>query len=258
MDVKSRAITGLKDPTKRLTAAPRLRKLLYLHHTVTPTSLDWALDWRKVQRVAFDRGYADISYTFGVHWSGVAMEGRAPNVLGAHTEGYNSTAHAIVLIGNYEVSEPTVEMINAVRELRAHMVATGLLTDDHVFRYHRMTSSTACPGAKVRNRWSDFTRLWVPPAPPSNTDLEDFMLPPTFGQGTDNHHATGIIQSALIWHARDIVAMQMRGFENVEGFVDGNFGPGTAGVLAAWQKRTGALRTDGVCDPATYRWLVGV
>lgn len=258
MQTKTRAEAGLQPPKKSISPAPKLRSKLFLHHTVTSTGLDWGLDWRKVQRVAFERGMADVSYTFGVHWSGVRLEGRSPAVEGAHTKNFNRTAHAIVLIGNYETSEPTAEMIQAVRELRYEMVQGGLLTSDHTFGYHRQVSATACPGVKAYSRFSDFSRLWTPPSTEPTPDQEDYMLPPTFGQGTSDHHHTGIIQAALIWHARDIVAMQMGGYENVENFVDGMFGPGTAGVLSAWQKRTGYLRTDGVCDPATYKHLAGV
>jgi peptidoglycan hydrolase-like protein with peptidoglycan-binding domain len=40
-------------------------------------------------------------------------------------------------------------------------------------------------------------------------------------------------------------------------FVDGQFGSGTAGVLADWQRRTGQLAANGICDDDDWRWLTG-
>lgn len=172
--VLSRAECALA-PARRLTNAPTKRAALFLHHTVTATTTDPCADWRVVQRVAFGRGFADISYTFGVHPSGAVMEGRSPSAVGAHTEKHNSTAHAIVLIGNYDEAEPPPAMLGAVRWLRAEMVRRGLLTADHSFRPHSAVKATACPGARVRARFAEFA-----PAPQPNPEELALQIPGYF------------------------------------------------------------------------------
>lgn len=182
--------TGLLDPpSRKIPLAPRLRNRLYLHHSVTASTSNYRRDWQRIQDVAFDRGFADISYTFGVHVSGVALEGRSPSVVGAHTEGYNTTAHAIVLIGNYNIMQPSTAQINTVRELRQLMVVTGILTPDHAFRYHRQDIKTECPGMNAIRKFNEFAHPYIPGQPMPQPPMFNPAIPlrPIVATMTDEH-----------------------------------------------------------------------
>ncbi len=76
------------------------------------------------------------------------------------------------------------------------------------------------------------------------------MENPVIAEGSKGGHAR-IVQGLLIAHAADLVGDASR-------FVDSDFGPRSAGVLRAWQARTGVLVADGVCGPRSWRWLAGV
>lgn len=156
MRIVTRTEAGLAVPRKAIPPGPSTRRRLFLHHSVTPLSSDPLDDWRKVQAAAFGRGFADISYTWGIHLpSRCVLAGRSPHVVGAHTEGFNDTAHAIVLIGNYENDSPM--NLDVIGELRAELVRAGWLTSDHIFQPHRTVQQTACPGSKIVARWADIT-----------------------------------------------------------------------------------------------------
>lgn len=115
---------------------------LFLHHTVTPewTGADAA---RRLQDIARGRGFADISYSWLVDVDGNEIEGRGWGRQGAHTQGYNSTAHAICLIGNFDRDQVPAAMIrgaaNLVRKHRSR--GPGRITHGH-----RDVGQTACPG----------------------------------------------------------------------------------------------------------------
>lgn len=178
MRIVSRVEAGLAAPRKAISPARASRGELFLHHSVTTTSSDPLADWRTVQKAAFGRGFADISYTFGVHANGTILEGRSPFVEGAHTEGHNRSGHAIVLIGNYHAAQktppplkPTDAQVEAVRWLRCHMTGIQLLTPDHTFRPHQAVKQTACPGSSAVARWDDFAR-------PTSREVRPMFDPP--------------------------------------------------------------------------------
>lgn len=73
---------------------------------------------------------------------------------------------------------------------------------------------------------------------------------PMLKEGSSGHYVKEM-QALLAVHARDLCG-------DLNGFIDGVFGPGTERALRNWQARTGKLSADGVCGPATWAWLVGV
>jgi hypothetical protein len=87
----------------------------------------------------------------------------------------------------------------------------------------------------------------APPAAPADWTEEAIVALPQLSRGSKGHHVK-ILQALLIAHAGDLID---------EANLDADFGPFTAGVLSAWQKRTGVLAADGVCGPATWKWLIG-
>jgi len=85
------------------------------------------------------------------------------------------------------------------------------------------------------------------PTPAGDWTEEVIMALPTLSVGSTGQHVRNL-QALLIVAANDLIH---------EKDIDGNFGPGTASVLKTWQARTKVLTADGVCGPATWRWLIG-
>jgi hypothetical protein len=83
------------------------------------------------------------------------------------------------------------------------------------------------------------------PAPTTADQLEErIMALPTLRRGATGQRVRNL-QALLIAHGNTLE-------------VDGDFGSGTEAVLRDWQRRTGALRADGIAGPATWAWLIGI
>jgi hypothetical protein len=117
---------------------------VFLHHTVTPewTGVDAA---RRLNRIALDRGFAEISYSWLIDVAGNQIEGRGWGYQGAHTAGYNTTAHGISLVGNFQADRVPERMVQALAQLvRRHGAQNwgpGRITN-----VHREVAQTTCPG----------------------------------------------------------------------------------------------------------------
>lgn len=116
---------------------------LFVHHSVSGSPVTQAgeeAEMRNLEAIARSRGFSDISYSFIVAPSGRIYEGRGRGIVGAHTVGFNSTAHAVSAMGNYETQKPTDAMVQSIKWLR----------DDYLravkFRPHSSVYATACPG----------------------------------------------------------------------------------------------------------------
>ncbi len=107
------------------------------------------------------RGWADIGYNFLVDRFGRIWEGRAGGidkpVIGAHTQGYNQYSFAMSAIGNFEVAQPTQEMLNAYGALFAWKLSISGVDPASMSQQlgtktfaaingHRDAGKTACPG----------------------------------------------------------------------------------------------------------------
>jgi len=86
-----------------------------------------------------------------------------------------------------------------------------------------------------------------PPPPPADWTQEALLALPTLSIGASGQHVR-ILQALLIVAANDLMH---------EANIDGDFGPKTQSSLKTWQGRTNVLVADGVCGPATWRWLIG-
>lgn len=244
-----------------MATAPVLRAEAFTHHTVIDPTGDPLADWRAVQRAAFGRGFDDISYTYGVHPDGTCLEGRLPKYVGAHTSGYNRTAHAIVFLGNYENRQLTEQQIEAYRWLRTvHLPAAEVLTPGHRMRPHRSVVATACPGRNVWSAipWYALLQPWCPPpAPPAP--------PPPVADWTEEM----IVALPVLSRARRVEQAADPNLhqqtKNLQGLlqaanrtcaIDGDFGPGTETELRAWQTAAGCVVT-GTTTQETWRTLLG-
>jgi hypothetical protein len=123
-------------------------RALYLHHTVTQVTPHPYADMRVVEAEGVRR-FGHISYSYVIHPDGTTMEGCGTR-RGAHTEGRNSTAFGVALIGNYDQRNVTAMQLDAVRWLVAALVEAGNLRPGiYPTGGHRDVKATACPGAKA-------------------------------------------------------------------------------------------------------------
>lgn len=141
----------------RASTIPAPVSKLVLHHTVTPawTGADAA---RRIRDIARSRGFADISYSWLVDVAGNEIEGRGWRRQGAHTQGHNSTAHAICLIGNYDANQPPAAMLNAAARL-ARKHGQGGHGPGRITHGHRDLGTTACPGRHAYAKIAEINRL---------------------------------------------------------------------------------------------------
>lgn len=137
----------------------------FVHHTVNAN--DYTADQvPAILRSIYayhvkSRGWSDIGYNFLVDRFGRIWEGRFGGidkpVVGAHTLGYNDYAFAMSAIGNFELVQPSAEMIAAYGQLFAwklslhgvNPASTAQTVGKKVFAAingHRDAGSTACPG----------------------------------------------------------------------------------------------------------------
>jgi len=148
---------------------------VHVHHTVnsnTYSRKDVAGLIRGMYRYhVHNLGWSDIGYNFlvdrfGRTWVGRAGGARRP-VRGAHTLGFNSTSCGVSVIGNFETTKPSNDVLAAVAAVAAWKLdrygrkprgrigvrsegsdkfADGEVVRLRVIDGHRDTSATACPG----------------------------------------------------------------------------------------------------------------
>ena len=158
----------------------------FVHHTVNANDYSRA-EVPGILRSIYayhvrSRGWSDIGYNFLVDRFGRIWEGRYGGVgrpvVGAHTLGYNDYSFAMSAIGNFELTRPRSEMLDAYARLFAwklslHGVSVSSSRQWVGDRYfpaingHRDAGSTACPGrylyAKIpyiRRLAADYQQSW--------------------------------------------------------------------------------------------------
>lgn len=154
MEVISRKEWGAQPPRE-----PRQRMNLpargtYIHHTVTKFSPSGGAraaerkHMRYLQQIAFNRGFADISYNFVIFPSGRVYRGRGWGIVGAHTQGSNSVAHAFCFVGNFESDRPTKDALETAAVLHRRGIKLSKVRKGGFIRGHRDApdAATACPG----------------------------------------------------------------------------------------------------------------
>jgi flagellar hook assembly protein FlgD len=154
--------------------APAVRMLI-VHHTAgtnayTPAQAAAIVRGIEVYHVK-GNGWNDIGYNFLVDRYGTVYEGRGGgidrNVIGAHSEGFNSGTAGIALIGNFSVAKPPKAAQDALVALAAwrldiaHIdpLSTVVYTSGGNYKYkagkvvtlraisgHRDTGPSECPG----------------------------------------------------------------------------------------------------------------
>lgn len=88
------------------------------------------------------RGWKGIGYNYVIKTDGIVEFGRALNLPGAHTRGYNTVAIGICLIGTDKFSE---EQFIELRKLILHLMAVFNIPLDEIHG-HREYAKKSCPG----------------------------------------------------------------------------------------------------------------
>lgn len=140
-----------------LTYAP-IQKVI-VHHTATRNNPpDPAATIRAIYAYhAVTLGWGDIGYNFVIDWQGRVYEGRygGPNVVGAHTAGYNTGTLGIAVLGEFTSVSPPRAALDALTRLiqsRAPQLdPAGIgpfrdLFDVPHIGGHRDYNITECPG----------------------------------------------------------------------------------------------------------------
>ena len=151
---------------------------VHVHHTVSANSYSRAQVPGMIRGMyryhTANLGWSDIGYNFLVDRFGRLFEGRAGGpaklVKGAHTLGFNTTSTGISAIGNFETTQPTSAMLNAIASLAAWKLSLygrnptgrtsvrsegsdrfgpGRVVSLPVIDGHRDTNQTACPGINL-------------------------------------------------------------------------------------------------------------
>lgn len=133
-----------------------------VHHTVTRNNPpDPAATIRAIYAYhAVTLGWGDIGYNFVVDWQGRVYEGRygGPNVVGAHTAGYNTGTLGVAVLGDFSATNPPSAALDALARLIRTRVPNldpaGIgsfrdLVDVPNIGGHRDYNLTECPGDRL-------------------------------------------------------------------------------------------------------------
>lgn len=186
--------------------------------------------------------YSDVAYNYAACVHGYVLEGRG---VGRRTgangnQTLNQQHYAVVgLIGSEGLTEPTDELLGAIRDAIEHLREHG--AGDEI-KGHRDGYATSCPGGPLY--------AWVkegaprpgpvepspPPSPPATgrpvVDLSELVKaaksdPPKRGTPV-SYPGTKVVETALV--AEGLLARSL---------ADGHFGTATVEAYSLWQRRCG-------------------
>ena len=149
MKYRTRADNGLRPPTSitRIDGSDGI----FVHWTAGPATQTVA----QIQAFHMDtRGWTDIAYSWLVDQQGRIHEGRGWGRAGGHTEGYNSSHHAVCAILGPGDGPPTPAMydgLSTVIDEHHRLYGPGTV------RPHNAVSSTACPGPDLTAFANNYT-----------------------------------------------------------------------------------------------------
>jgi hypothetical protein len=197
--------------------------------------------WRAIREshlANVKEGYSDIAYSYGACVHGYVLEGRGTGRrTGANgNQELNRAHYAVVgLIGSEGLTEPTNELLNAIRDAIEHLQAHGAGKE---IKGHRDGYATACPGGPLY--------AWVQkgaPRPGGTTPASSSPKRPVVDmskliaaakadppkRGTPVSYAgVKVVEAALV--AEGLLARSL---------ADGHFGTATRDAYANWQRRCG-------------------
>lgn len=217
-------------------------EFIFVHHTTgARLGADLSDDWvRNIDRQhKYGNGWAGIGYSWLYDAYGNIFEGRGWGIAGAHTEGWNSRAHAFAFLGNGD--EPLPE---------AAMEALRWLVNEHDDRYgqkpilgHRDKGQTHCPGNWIYDHKNVRGGQVLAPTVPGSP-----VPPPSNGIPVDGGFGPVTVRALQ-------ASLNSTG-ANPKLATDGVYGPGTKRALQGRLNHVaGPVTVDGVIGPNTVRSL---
>lgn len=152
---------------------------IVIHHTArapqTNSYEDVITELQDIYRFhTVNRRWGDIGYNYIIWPNGEIFEGRAggPSAVWAHAVNNNGWSIGISLMGNFDITEPSPEQLQAVIDLTARLTQTYKIDvykqvsyheaskedpyiSDHIddsLVWHKDTWDTACPGKNLHNK----------------------------------------------------------------------------------------------------------
>ena len=150
--VLGRDVVGL--PPARGGGRPHAITGLMLHHTAAPVvpPAQAPARFREIARFHQDAGFVDAAYHWGVDTGGNVYQLRDEAIAGETFTGYDPAGWLLVVCdGNFEESEPTAAMLDAVADVFTAGVVRYAV-DPGSLVGHRDRAATACPGDNLQRR----------------------------------------------------------------------------------------------------------
>lgn len=223
---------------------------VWLHHTAgSEVGADGMRKLRSYAMNNHNENYVDINYSFVISPEGTIYEARGAGRDSAATSHHNQISHAICVMGNYEYSTPSANVIHSIATLLAYGAQERWWSAPRLTGGHRDASgnATACPGrnlyAKIPEINSLAQRIFNGqvggnmPNPPKDTPKKH----PTIQIGS-----RGASVSECQKKLNAVLGCNM--------LTDGIFGPRTANEVKRFQ-RFCKLAADGIVGPVTWRHL---
>ena len=155
---KKMAFSPRSEWTRQAQKAWRMRGIgdvdrVTIHHTaggkdVNTDKDDVAAAIQGVLASHTQRGYGDIAYHLIIDYSGRVWEGRPLAYEGAHVQDQNERNIGIMLLGNFEIQEPSKKQIDSMKQL-VDLVRAQYRIKRHRIYGHRDLGASACPGTNL-------------------------------------------------------------------------------------------------------------
>jgi N-acetylmuramoyl-L-alanine amidase len=102
------------------------------------------------------RGWVDIPYHYIVSPDGQVYAARPVTIAGDTNTDYNPRGHLLVmLLGNFEVQEPTPEQWRSTVQLMAQLLIQHRIDASAIGAHRHFASNTVCPGANFYKRFDE-------------------------------------------------------------------------------------------------------
>lgn len=121
-------------------------KTIAIHHTGSLMFVNETM--RDIQRLHLEHnGWADVGYHYGIDNKGVIYEGRDIHVRGAAVAGHNTGTLSIVVMGNFEIDQPTDSQLAALQTLIDWLTTRYRIT--HLAGHGEFNAESKCPGVNL-------------------------------------------------------------------------------------------------------------
>lgn len=160
-NIVSRQAWGAKEPVGEM--KQHTPSHLTVHHTAALQKRKASLEekMRSLQSFSQSPGtlaggrrkpaWPDVPYHFYISVDGRIAEARDINFVGDTNTDYDPTGHVLVVLeGNFEKEQPSMQQIQALNELSLWLAVTWKIPASNI-NGHKDFASTACPGKNLEN-----------------------------------------------------------------------------------------------------------